>query len=394
MAYEYYTLDANMRKVHVIEGYNSFLWTERGSAWGDFQIDMPTSDQMRNLLSVGTFIASNQSTYIMKIETVTDAQDEDGTAMLTVVGRSLESILDDRAAITPAQINDIVNVPNWVITDTPGNVCRTMFKTICVDLVNDPGDAIPFYTPGTILPSGTTGEPSEIVTVTIPPQSVYAAIKQVCDTYSLGFRFVRNGETSQIYFEIYTGDDRTSEQTILPAVIFSQSMDNLANPKKLTSDAAYKTVACVIGKDQVRMVYGVGQDTEATGFNRRVLVVQATDVGADSVDDVEGALSQKGLAALAQAQKVYQFDGEISEYGVYKYGVDYKLGDLIEERDNTGFGNEMRVIEQIFASDVQGDRSYPTLSLTLVIVPGTWSAWKPPEQPWTDVAEKEVWANQ
>jgi hypothetical protein len=394
MAFEFYTLDENLRKVEVIEGHTSFIWTERNSAWGDISIDIPATDRSRSLLSIGTFLACSESTYIMKIETVQDATDDSNAAMLKVTGRSFEAILDDRVAILPAMVDDIANNPNWTITDTPGNVARTIFKTICVDLVNDPGDAIPFYVPGTILPPGSSGEPTEIISVAIPPTSVYSAIKQVCDTYGLGFRLVRAGETSRIFFEIFTGDDRTSAQTTRAAVIFSPSMDNLSNTTKLTSDAAYKTNAYVIGKDQVKIVYGVGENTEATGFNRRVLVVDASDIGADTVSDVDAALSQKGLAALAQAQKVYQFDGEVSQYGVYKYGVDYKMGDLIEERDNTGFGNEMKVIEQILVSDVKGDRSYPTLSLTLVIVPGTWSAWTPPEQPWVDVPEKEVWANQ
>lgn len=392
--FEYYVLDDQLRNIQMIEGHTSFIWTERTSSWGDIKIDIQSTDRNRSLLAIDTLIACSESTYIMRVETITDSVNDDDEAVIEVTGRSIEALLDDRIAITPEQLADLADTPNWTITDTPGNVARTIFKTICVDLVNNPGDAIPFYTEGTFIAPGSVGEPTEIVTVTIAPMSVYSAIKQVCDTYALGFRLARNPSNNRLYFDIFTGDDLTSAQHILPAVIFSPSMENLSNTKKLTSKANYKNVAYVVGKNQVNIVFGVGEDTEAQGFDRRVLVVQATDVDEDSVPDVDAALDQKGLEALAAAQKVYQFDGEISEFGVYRYGRDYTLGDLVEERDRTGFGNQMRVIEQIFVSDNQGDRSYPTLSLTLVIVPGTWSAWTPSGQVWVDVPEKEVWANQ
>ena len=219
-------------------------------------------------------------------------------------------------------------------------------------------------------------------------------MKVVCDTYGLGFRLVRNGEASEIYFEIYTGDDRTSSQTDLDAVIFSPNLDNLSDVKRLTSNAAYKNLAYVVGKDQVAIVFGVGEDTTAAGFERRVLVVSASSIDATSVADVDAALSQTGLDALAQHRKIYQFDGQIAETGSYRYGVDYKLGDLVEEQDATGFGNQMRVTEQIFVSDSNGDSSYPTLTLSQVIVPGTWVDVEPPTVEWEDVPEDQVWGNQ
>jgi hypothetical protein len=237
-------------------------------------------------------------------------------------------------------------------------------------------------------------EPSETIIANLDPTTVYTAVKTVCDTYRLGFRLVRNGETSEVYFEIYTGDDHTSDQTDRDAVIFSPNLDNLEDVTRLTSTAAHKNVAYVVGKDQVSIVFGVGEDTTAGGFARRVMIVSATSVDATTVADVDAALSQAGLDALAQHRKVYQFDGQISEFSSYKYGVDYKLGDLVEEQDSTGFGNQMIVTEQIFVSDDQGDRSYPTLTLSEVIVPGTWIDVDPATEVWADVAEDQVWGNQ
>lgn len=390
---EIYTLDTNLNEQYVVEGYKSLIWTERYSAYGDFQIVINSTPANRDLLAVETLLSQADSDYVMKVTTITDSTAQDGSDTLTVTGKSLESVLDDRVAMPPESISHFMDNPKWVLTGAPGDIARALFQRICVDLALDPGDSIPFYVPGILLPHGSIPEPTEVVTVTLDPDSLYNSVKKVCDTYGLGFRIVRARGLAQLYFEIYTGDDHTSAQKVNVPVIFGPDLDNLANPTRLISTADYKTIAYVFGKDEVKIVYGVGANTTPTGLDRKVIVVSATSIDATNVVDVDAALSQKGLEALAAHQKIYQFDGEISQYGQFQYGRDYRLGDLVEERDSTGYGNQMRVTEQIFVSDGQGDRSYPTLSLTLTLVPGTWSEVTTGED-WKDEATDEFWGNQ
>jgi hypothetical protein len=94
-------------------------------------------------------------------------------------------------------------------------------------------------------------------------------------------------------------------------------------------------------------------------------------------------LTQKGNDELSKARSVSAFDGEIPQSGSYRYAVDYELGDLIEMRNQDGVTNNMRITEQIFASDSTGDRSYPTLAIDSSITPGSWFAWD----------YNQVWAN-
>jgi Siphovirus ReqiPepy6 Gp37-like protein len=391
---EVYILDENLEESVVVEGYHSLIWTERYSAAGDFQIVINATQYTRTLYQPETFLAQKDSDYVMQIKTVSDATDDTGAEVLTITGASLEAILNDRVGMPANSVTDFADNPTWIVTGTPGNIARQMFKNICVDLVLDPGDGVPFYTAGTYLPHGSIAEPTELVTVTASPDTLYNTIKKVCDTYGLGFRLIRKrGVPVQVFFEIYTGDDHTSGQSTYAPVIFGPNLDNLADTTKLVSTASYKTIAYVVGKDQVKVVYNVGVSTTPSGFTRKVMVVSASDIDTTSVADVDSALEQRGLEALAQNQKVYQFDGEISQYGQFQYGKDYKLGDLVEERDATGYGNQMRVTEQIFVSDDQGDRSYPTLALTLTLVPGTWSDVAAGEE-WDEEANNQFWANQ
>lgn len=387
---ELYTLDSSLRRERVVEGYESLIWTERYSAWGDFEIKTPSTPAVKALLKAKTYLALSESKRVMQVETVQDYYTDDNQKMLDIKGRSLEAALSDRVAM-PA-IANLATTPKWTITNTPANIVRTLFSTICVTAALNAGDTIPFYHSGTITPAGNIPESTDTVTVNLDPDTLYNSIKKVCDVYKLGFRLVRNGETSQLYFEVYNGSDRTTSQTAYPAVIFNRELDNLAKTSVLSSTAQAKTVAYVFAQNGTAVVYSVGADTTATGFDRRVLLVNASDIDTAAGLTLDNQLAQRGLEELSKYQNIYQFDGEISQYGSYTYGSDYNLGDLVEEQDPSGFGNRMRVVEQIFVSDPEGDRSYPTLSIDITLVPNTWSTW-PPTDTWGIVPDADVWGN-
>lgn len=386
--YEWYTLDGSFRRDQVIEGFESFIWTERYSAAGDFQIVTKSTYQSRQLLTPGTMIAMNKSHYVMMIDTVVDETGQDGTRNLTVTGKSLEALLDSRVAM-PA-VTDTTSTPAWVVVDTPGNVCRYMFTQICVVGVLSPNDTIPFYHPGTLLPAGNIPEESGTITVSAPPDTLYNTIKKICDTYFLGFRLVRNGDLGQLYFEVYTGNDLTSDQTTLNPVIFAPDMDNLEKGTLLTSTAPVKDVAYVFAQNGSRVVYAVGANIDANGANRRVLLINSSNTLPAGIE-LDDALEAEAQIALANARLVYAFDGELPQTTQYEYGVHYNLGDLVEERNADGYGNQMLVTEQIFSSDKNGERSYPTLTAKLLITPGTWSA-EPGTLHWADEDPSVIWA--
>ena len=117
-------------------------------------------------------------------------------------------------------LTDLTTNPQWEITGTPGNVVREIFTTICVSGVLNINDVIEFYTSGSLNSVGGIAEPSEEVTFILDPDTLYATIKKICDVYQLGFRLVRNGDFSELYFEVYTGNNRTANQKSNTPVIF------------------------------------------------------------------------------------------------------------------------------------------------------------------------------
>lgn len=389
---EWYLYDDSLRRDSVIEGYESFIWTERYAAWGEFQIITPSNPDSKNFYKIGTRIGRMGSPRIMRIESVLDTFDDNGKKYLTVSGRSVEHFLDDRCAM-PA-LTGTVTTPKWVLTGTPGAIARYMFQRICVDGILSANDTIAGYHSGTLFPSGNIPEPSDSFTMEFEPDTLYNSIKQVCEIWLLGFRMVKDGDTGNIYFEIYTGSNRTSGQSTLPAVIFSMDMESIDKTSLLRSIADIKNVAYVFSPNGCRVVYAPGVDSSISQAARRVLTVNATDItySAGTEPQFTNTLVQRGLQELAKWREVYVYDGEVTPDTHYVYERDYFLGDLVEERGPDGVGNYMFVTEQIFVSDAEGERSYPTLVLNNVLVPGTWIARSGSEH-WGDVDPVQHWGD-
>jgi len=389
---EIYTLDNLLRRQYVFDQYLSLIWTERFSVFGDFQLDIYSTNQSRSLLTADTWLAMSNSNYVMRIESVENDVDAEGNKILILKGRSIEAILLDRVAFL--SLSDTTTIPTWTITDVPAEVARKVFHDICVTGTLNIGDVIPGVVEGTFLPASTIPEPADPVTVDITPTTVYDVSAQICATWTLGLRLLRQDSSAQLYFDIYAGSDRTTDQTTLPAVIFSPDLENLQNTKELTTIDAAKNVAYVFSPAGFQMVYAPGVDPSIAGFQRRVLMVDATDVTSDN-PDIPTALIQRGNTALSAARTTQLFDGEIDQNSSYQYGRDYNLGDMVEVRNTDGVTNVMRVTEQIFVSDGTGQRSYPTLTLETYISTGAWLDWMNNKE-WVDLDPDttDVWDNQ
>lgn len=368
-----YILDSLLRRETVVDRYKSLIWTERFSSAGEIELVVQSTLENRQRFKTGKWLALSESFRCMKIESVLDSTDDDGADLLTITGPSIEIITDDRVAFNVK--DDLTTNPKWVITDTPGAVARKVFHDICVAGVLDVHDIIPYLTDVDILPTDTIPEPMDPVTVEIEPDSVYNIIKAICEPYDLGFRLLRNFDTSQLVYEIYSGVDRTSLQTIYPAVIFSPDLENLKNTKELKSTSGVKNIAYVYSNLGFEVVVATDVDPDVIGFERQVLAVKMQDFDEGTpAATVTALMQQKGREELAALRSFQGFDGEVNQSSQYKYGTDYQLGDLVELHGKDGIAVNMRVTEQIFVSDDEGERSYPTLSVKQLITPGSWLA--------------------
>lgn len=370
---ELYTLDNQLRRASVIDRFESLIWTERFSAWGDFELHIFSTPEMRRLLPAGTRLAMSDSYRVMTSELIENSTDSEGRTMLKISGRSLEALLAERTARNT--FASLTTTPKWVLTGTPGNIARQIFDEILRNNSNFPDDELPFLVAGSLFPPGSIEEPDDVITIELGLGTVYQAIQEICNAYSLGFRIVRNFDQSELYFDIYSGNDRTTLQTSLAPVVFAPNLDNLTNISEITSTANYRNVAYVFHPNGTQIVTADGVSVEVEGFERRVLTVDASDIDLPAGTALNNALAQRGRDELAKNRPIQAFDGELPINSPYRYEIDYQLGDLLEMRNLDGVTNQMRVTEQIFVSDEQGERKYPTLAIDRFITPGSWLAW-------------------
>lgn len=274
---ELYTLDDQLRRTAVIDTFESAVWTERYYDVGDLTLNIHSTLGNRRLLTTDTLLAMNRSKRIMKIDTVEDKLNDDGSLLLVITASSYENTLDDRLARDSISTGTSQE-PKWVLNGLPAGVARQIFQNIMVDGLLDSADILPFYAVGNSYPADTIPEPDDEVTVSLDPQSVLSALKLICSTYDLGFRITRNGDNSQLFFNVYSGNNRTTGQTTFPAVVFAPALDNLVDSSYLTSTKQYKNVAYVLCPDAALKVYESGIDPSVAGLSRRVLVVNATDI--------------------------------------------------------------------------------------------------------------------
>lgn len=385
---ELYILDSLNRREDVVDDFISLVWTERFSSIGDFELVVSNTLTNRLRFKSDVKLLLNESKRVMIIESIEKKVDEEYRHVLNISGRSLEKILDERVGY--GSLSGLNTNPKWALTGTPGNIARKMFHDICVAGILDTADIIPNIVEQNVFPTSTIAESTDLITMEFELASLYTSMKNVCDLYDLGFRLVRNAETSTVYFDVYAGCDRTSHQTNFPAVIFSQELDNLKGTSEFMSSASYKTVAYVITPIGSGKVYAIGVDPVSNGFDRRVLVVRADDLtnAATLATDIQ----TRGNLELMKSRNLFAFDGEINESSGYKYGLDYNVGDIVEMRDVDGVVSNLRVTEQIFVSDAEGDRSYPTLSVNIFINPDSWLAWNY-NKVWSELGATEYWAD-
>lgn len=397
---ELYILDKLYRRVAVLDDFMSMIWTERFQAFGDFEVKFRSNRDLRTRIRKNTLFAMSDSERVMIVNEIEDEINDDGEQILTISGPSIERpILQMRVAKESFGSTD-----PWYMTASPIGIPRALFEHI---MGETPGfdisgiDKIPLLTQRFPAPSQfaiDAGVTEVIDWVQTEPVTLYTALQRACEPYDLGFRIIRDEENPQLYFEVFTGDDLTTRQTDKSPVVFSQFMENVQNSKEYTNVSEFANVVyaytdagefAFVGRD---LNLGTGH---ISGLDRKILLTRAT-VPNDWPDTPESYLRRVGTDILnQQSHRGYSiFEGEINQNNVYQYKEDYDLGDVVEFRNRDGNHTYRHVTEQIFVSDEEGERSYPTLSVEKFQEDDTWDYFGDLDYTWDDFQwSSETWAD-
>lgn len=343
-------LDTNFDTVYFIDSYESFIWTERYSECGEFELYTPITNDLVNNVQNGYYISIDESDRLMIVETVEIETDIENGSHLKITGRSLESILDRRVI--------------WPSITLDGSL-QTQIKNLITRNAISPSDSLRKI-PGLYFKTITDNYIDSLdLQIQCLGENLYEVIVEICRAYNLGFKLIKTDDGLE--FSLYSGSDRSDD------IEFSPVFDNLLNSDYIESTNSYKNTIYVIGDEEGGSL-NWEQVGDKSGLDRREMYLEANDVQRESTDEsgntvtVDGdlydnLLIQKGKEELANNSHIASFDGNVDYNKGYALNTDYFLGDIVGMMNEYGFGGRVRITEIVRSMDNDGYEIYPTFEL-------------------------------
>lgn len=343
-------LNTNLDAVSVVDVYESFIWTDRYYAYGDFELFTSMTDTIFKYIRQDYYVQNRDSEHVMIIEKLRIASDAEDGNHITITGRSLESILDRRIV--------------WGQKTISGNL-QNGIQTLLNENVISPSDSSRkisnFIFEASIDPMITSLK----IDAQYTGDNLYDVISKICSERSIGFKVILN-DMKQFVFKLYAGADRSYDQENNPYVIFSPKFENIINSNYVESKSALKTVTLIGGEGEgsARRYTTIGG---GNGLNRRELFTDARDISSDVGDGVTltnaeyiAQLQQRGREKLAENTDITSFEGQVETTVMFRYGEDFFNGDIVQIANEYGHETKARIVEIIMSEDEEGSSVYPT----------------------------------
>ena len=364
-------LNTSLEAVKIIDEFDSFIWTDRYSAYGDFELYLaPTegnltyvdhnSNEIKSIEEC--YLISNESEHVMIIEDIQIDSDVENGSQLYISGRSLESILNRRII--------------WKQTVISGNLQNAIKKLLNENIIN-PSDSKRKVNNLIFEESTDTAITSLKISgkAQFTGDNLYDVITSLCDIFGIGFKITLS-EANQFVFKLYSGVDRSYNQSENPYVAFSPSFDNLRNSSYLKSKKNLKTITLVAGEGEGAERKTVSVDVSngsATGLDRRELYTDARDISSNVTDengnsttlspeDYNAQLTERGNEKLSEYVSIQAFEGEAEPNMTYKFETDYFIGDIVQIMNEYGIESRSRITEVMRSESSSGIEIYPTFT--------------------------------
>ena len=355
-----YVLTPDFKLEGIIDEYVSIIWRPSYSEVGDFEIYLGATEKAINLLQKNRYVVRSSdisvengvTTYekvmvIKNIQLITDVENGD---FYCVTGRELKFLLHSR--IVWSQTN---------LTGTAENAIRR--------LVNE--NAITPTDNKRIIPNlalGVSAGLTDTIEKQVTGEYLDKVITEICTTYNYGWDiFITN---NKLVFVVYTGSDRSYEQTARPYVVFSDNFENLYNTDYQLFTEEYANTTLIGGEGEgVSRVYTTVND-ELSGLERFETFTDARDISQNKGSENEintatylNLLVERGRENLATLSYTEGFSGEVLSDVAFKYGEDFFIGDTVTVINKYGIRKNVRVLSAIESEDENGVKLLPQFNI-------------------------------
>lgn len=309
-----------------IDAFENSVWTTRWHKQGDFQIVLNQGANDAHELMSGRIVnlGKDKTGIISHVE----EDNSNGKGMLLVKGFDLKGLLSNRITVPPvgeAQDKATASIESLMKQFVNNNAVTTTPERIIEDLV--------------LAPNLNRGA---MVSFQTRYKNLLDELEKLSILSGLGWDIVFDG--SSYVFDVVEGRDLSIMQTANPPVIFSNEFGNTKSQKVIESSLDYKNVAIVAGQ-------GEGADREvimvggASGLDRKEVFIDARDI------EEGGNLLDRGEQKLAEYAKIESFETSVLSYGPFKYGEDWRIGDIVtvqnESKTRTAHLRVTEIVEVI-----------------------------------------------
>lgn len=347
-------LNTNLDDIFPIDTYKSFIWTDRYYSYGDFELYTAISEDIFKYIKQDYYLRNRESEHVMIIEKILISSDVEDGNHITVSGRSLESILDRRIVWGQKTLSG--NLQNGIKTLLNENIISPLDNNRKINNFIFEASTDPVIT-GLTIDAQYTGD------------NLYNVIQKICEERNIGFKVTLN-DNKQFVFKLYSGVDRSYDQTDVPYVIFSPNFENIINSSYIESRSSFKNITLIGGEGEgaARKYTTVGS---GVGLNRREVFTDARDISSDVGDGViltneeyTAKLQQRGKEKLIENPEVISFEGQVETTLMFKYGEDFFNGDVVQITNEYGHETKARILEIVMSEDEEGISVYPTFKTT------------------------------
>lgn len=231
---------STLKTIGIVDQYMSAIWQERMMDVCEFQADLPANSKLVSLMAIDNYLTlvPKESDRVMIIEGFDLTTDNStGKKLIRFNGRSLESILERRIV--------------WRHTVLDGKLETEVRRLLNENAINPSDEKRKI--PGLVFPKITNRATTNAIGDTkiyyeFYGETLLEAVKTICEQYRLGFKITLS-QDKEFVFTLFSGVDRSARQTDRPAIVFSTEHGTLVSSEYVSSKAAYRNTALVIGED-------------------------------------------------------------------------------------------------------------------------------------------------
>lgn len=355
-----HVLNQNFELQGVIDEYVSIIWRPSYSEIGDFEIYLGATDKAIGLLKENYYVVRSSdisvensvTTYekvmvIKNIQLITDVENGD---FYCVTGKELKYLLNQRIVWSQT-----------TLTGTAEDGIRRLVNENAINPIN----------PNRIIPNlvlGVSAGLTDTIEKQVTGKKLDEAITEICVTYNYGWDIFITNNT--LVFVLYTGLDRSYNQTERPYVVFSDEFENLYNTDYQLVTENYANVTLVGGEGEgLERVY-TAVNNEISGLERYETFTDARDISSNKntdnkIDEVtySNLLAERGRENLATLSHKEGFTGEVLSDVAFKYNEDFFIGDLVTVINKYGIQKNVRVLSAIESEAEDGVKLLPQFSI-------------------------------